>query len=314
MIEFLKTRPFLWRTIVSTHGVFTAPDFRRNPVAAVFGRGIFNLRAVMVRFGILGDPWLVPYIRDTKLYIPTKANYRQIYYHGFYEHPNDLLLERLLEKGGTFIDVGANVGAYTVLASKLVGDKGRVISFEPGPVNDILRANIEINGLGNVEVEGLALSNTDGEVSFALNDVPLLSQIISGDSVDVRDGTSTIMQVKSSTLDSLFPHDLGSNLVIKVDVEGQEPAVIYGAKNMNEWNGSSAPIWLFEYSTEWTRLGYDIKNVRSFLKRSGYELYSFMPNRGMVVVPVGEEASMAKFLVRNLVALKQEHLDRINPI
>jgi hypothetical protein len=65
-----------------------------------------------------------------------------------------------LQKGGVFLDVGAHVGYYSLLASKLVGDSGRIVSVEPNPptIETLLR-NIQLNGAGNVIVERVACTD-----------------------------------------------------------------------------------------------------------------------------------------------------------
>ena len=77
---------------------------------------------------------------------------------GTYEPEETRLFRSKCRPGDTVIDVGANVGWYTVIASKLVGKKGRVIAFEPEPVNfAILKKNVLANGCENVILELKAL-------------------------------------------------------------------------------------------------------------------------------------------------------------
>jgi FkbM family methyltransferase len=72
--------------------------------------------------------------------------------------------------GDTVIDVGANVGWYTVLASRLVGEQGKVIAFEPDPINfAFLKRNVEANGCRNVVLEQKALSNEPGTLRLFLS-------------------------------------------------------------------------------------------------------------------------------------------------
>ena len=64
-------------------------------------------------------------------------------------------LRSLLREGDTFVDVGAGVGFFTVLAARLVGPSGRVIAFEPAkPFAEAVRANVELNRFAQVEVDG----------------------------------------------------------------------------------------------------------------------------------------------------------------
>lgn len=62
-----------------------------------------------------------------------------------------------LEKGDVFVDVGANIGYYTILASKIVGDEGRVFAIEPIPQTvAVLRFNVRLNGLSNIIISDKA--------------------------------------------------------------------------------------------------------------------------------------------------------------
>ena len=74
-----------------------------------------------------------------------------------------------IRAGDVFVDVGANIGYYTVIAAKIVGDQGHVYAFEPDPTSfAILKANVERNGLANVTLEQKALSNEPGSLRLFL--------------------------------------------------------------------------------------------------------------------------------------------------
>ena len=73
---------------------------------------------------------------------------RRIREHGVWEPYETSLVLRLLQPGDVFVDVGANIGYFSVLAASLVGDAGKVFAFEPDPDNfQLLCANAELNGL-----------------------------------------------------------------------------------------------------------------------------------------------------------------------
>ena len=84
---------------------------------------------------------------------------RQIYFLGYYERRITDIVTETLGPGDTFVDVGANVGYYTVLAGLLVGPCGVVHSFEPIPeIYESLKENVALNGLDNVRLNRAALS------------------------------------------------------------------------------------------------------------------------------------------------------------
>src|ERR1700735_2246232 len=82
---------------------------------------------------------------------------------GAYEPAKHALIRRHLRPGMTFVDVGANKGDFTLLAARLAGDSGRVISIEPEPENhSILQRSIALNDYTNINVMRIALSDRDG--------------------------------------------------------------------------------------------------------------------------------------------------------
>lgn len=129
-----------------------------------------------------------------------------------------------LKKGMTFFDVGTNVGYYTVLGSRLVGQSGRVIALEPNPeVLAILRRNIEVNLLGNVRVIYGAASGTCGPVKLGLGRSTSYST-----GLHCEDAVDWI-EVPGYSLDALANKlDVGSIELVKLDVEGAEAEAIEG--------------------------------------------------------------------------------------
>ncbi len=86
---------------------------------------------------------------------------------GEWERAETATIRSLLRPGDTFIDVGANFGWYTVIASDVVGNDGRVIAFEPAPAAlALLRHNIQANGCENVTLEPEALSDRVGTLQL----------------------------------------------------------------------------------------------------------------------------------------------------
>jgi FkbM family methyltransferase len=84
-----------------------------------------------------------------------------------YEPFETSLVEQLVKEGDTVLDVGANIGYYTLILARLVGPSGKVIAFEPDPENfALLRKNIEINGYKNVVLVNAALSDQRGTLKL----------------------------------------------------------------------------------------------------------------------------------------------------
>lgn len=134
-----------------------------------------------------------------------------------------------LKPGMTFIDVGANKGDHTFFAGHLVGDNGKVIAIEPVPENmHWLNRSLAENGLNNVELREMALSDQDGHAIFQIGEVSGWGGLIS-DEPELEEGR---IEVRTAALDSLVP-ELGLTRVdaTKIDVEGGEIAVVRGAQD-----------------------------------------------------------------------------------
>lgn len=140
---------------------------------------------------------------------------------GSYEKPKQEQLSVALRSGDAFFDIGANVGFYTLLASRGVGATGSVVAFEPVPKNlSFLRRHVELNRLRNVRVFDCALSDCDGQGAFDCGDSSSTGRLSGGGALTVRTARlDTIMEQGSLTP----PH------CMKIDVEGAEAAVLRGA-------------------------------------------------------------------------------------
>ncbi len=140
-------------------------------------------------------------------------------YLGLHEFMSMMLTVHFLREGDLFLDVGANVGTYTVLASGV--SRATTWAFEPDPsaVHDLSR-NVEINKLGGrVEIHAVALGPSDGEVSFTHGE-GALNRVASADDREVH-------MVPQRTLDSMMVGRVP--IKIKLDVEGYEEQVLQGA-------------------------------------------------------------------------------------
>jgi FkbM family methyltransferase len=148
---------------------------------------------------------------------------------GFYEKYETALFKRLVKKGMAVVDVGANVGYYTLLAAHLVGDEGKVFAFEPDPYNfDLLCKNIELNGFRNVIPVRKAVSCKSGKRKFFLDKNNLGGHSLS--EANVRTGAS--ITVEATSLDDYFKNTDYKVDVIKMDVQGLEMEVLEGMTNM----------------------------------------------------------------------------------
>jgi FkbM family methyltransferase len=145
-------------------------------------------------------------------------------YAGLHEFADMAFTLHFLRPADLFLDVGANIGSYTLLASGVC--KARTIAFEPDPQTmALLRRNIDLNGLdGRVLLEQTAVGAEDGEVKFTLGR-DTGNQVTQG-----NERAGPTQRVSMRTLDSVA--GLAPPTMIKVDVEGYEAQVFRGARTV----------------------------------------------------------------------------------
>lgn len=151
-------------------------------------------------------------------------------------------LAQLIRPKMTVYDIGANVGFFSMIAARLVGPYGRVVSFEPLPMNaDQITHNAVINNFDNIVVRLEALGNDNGWAPFFASDVPTLSRLAQ---FGAPAGSCAQTNVSLRQLDGLIEDTrLPLPDFIKIDVEGAEADVLLGACHTI---AKSRPILLVE--------------------------------------------------------------------
>lgn len=142
-------------------------------------------------------------------------------------------VERLLGTGDSFIDGGANVGAFSVLAARIVGDAGTVHAIEMHPETfAALSSNVALNGLQNVTLFNKALSSESGKTMAAKVGRNRFGQAsLSTKSKVFSDDAAVSFNVDLVTLDEVA-QSLGRVALIKLDLEGYELAALQGAEQL----------------------------------------------------------------------------------
>jgi FkbM family methyltransferase len=156
--------------------------------------------------------------------------FRNVYYFGVWDPQLTDWIRRSLKPGDTFIDVGANIGYFSLLATRLVGPSGRVIAIEASPqICEMLRANIEANGVRNIEVHNCAVTDVPQRVTvYKSAESNLgLTTILPG-----KDGTTPESKVDGLPLNQIVDSaTLARTRFIKIDVEGAEWMVLKGIED-----------------------------------------------------------------------------------
>ena len=144
---------------------------------------------------------------------------------GIYESHFQKVVAEEVQSGGVFYDVGANVGFYTLLASRLIGH-GKVYAFEPLPANvRYLQRHLALNRTDNVQVLELAISSETGTSFFQEEETRAMGRL-------QADGNC---RVQTAALDSLLQEGtIAPPDYIKIDIEGAEYRALLGARTCFE--------------------------------------------------------------------------------
>ena len=191
----------------------------------------------------------------------------KMYFLGGYEEPELQAVKKLLKEGDVFIDAGANIGLFSLYASRWVGKSGMVISFEPLSVNySSLTNHIQLNNLTNIKPEQLALGNKNGLVAIVFDP----DEKNRGMASTAQTGKGLKEKIRMVTLDAYLQ---GKNFnridFIKIDIEGQEYAALTGMYNTLK---KYKPALLIEVLEDKDIAGNE-QNIHQYLADLGYKKY-----------------------------------------
>jgi FkbM family methyltransferase len=264
--------------IVHSSWAMPVPDSHRlrlllaRPVGAYLARTPFSRgRGFLIR-NVL-EPLLPPPPASFTTAIPggavVRLQYREVlgratFIRESFEAAELKVVCSLLREGDFVVDVGANIGYYTVAMAKIVGSSGQVLAIEPEPDNvRRLEENIDLNNLANIRVCAAAASNNDGNILLHIADDPgYHSTALRHERLPVtilRDTRQSIV-VRAARIDTLW-RNAGSPPVafMKIDVEGDESQVLEGARDLIQTHG---PPLLIE--VDQTRLDHVHNSLTSY--------------------------------------------------
>jgi FkbM family methyltransferase len=173
----------------------------------------------------------------------------------------------LVQPNDTVLDIGANIGMFSMLGSRLVGENGRIIAFEPTRSTfEALNENLKMNNCQNVKTERLALGDTEGTIF--LGDVP-------NDAMNFIDkNKKSGEEVQLKLLDNyLKENDIQKVNFIKIDIEGAEMLCFRGATDMLK---THRPTIIMECNEMWSkRFDYSVFDLLQFLSQFGYRFDNY---------------------------------------
>jgi FkbM family methyltransferase len=175
------------------------------------------------------------------------------------------LLELEITSGENVIDIGAKIGIYSLAFSKFVGPTGKVFSFEPTPISfNILKKNMNENHLENMIVEQKGITDK--------NETQLLELFESSGNNRINKDSKNNIKINCTSLDNYFLNSHEKISFIKIDVEGLEPKVLSGMKNVLEKNPKLKI--LLEYNPKLMKFyGYVPEKILEDLIKQGFSLF-----------------------------------------
>lgn len=151
---------------------------------------------------------------------------RQLFLMGRYEKNTIRHVLKLSQPGDLFVDIGANIGAYSVVLAYQL-KKGKVIAFEPNPrALEFLEKNIALNNLKNIQIERKGLSDK-------VEDATLYSPSLTTASINKHQDSDVKSSIELTTLDLYCRSNGIDNIdILKIDIEGNEFKCLEGAKEI----------------------------------------------------------------------------------
>ena len=244
------------------------------------GLGLGRLRLVMKLYQFLYQALLpkervilIP-VQEHKMYVDigdTGLATQALISKGVFFKQMTKVVKSIIIKGMVCLDIGANIGYFTLIMARLVGEEGKVFAFEPEPHNfDLLAKNIAINGYGNVTAVPKAISNKDGKAELFLDRTSFgAHSLVRQDTRNIR---QDVTEVEVQTLDSLFKDYDGRIDFIKMHVEGAELTVLEGMEDIINKNKDLIIITRFVPSVL-TRFGSPPEEYLNRLIQYGFKLY-----------------------------------------
>lgn len=210
-----------------------------------------------------------------------------IYDAASYDRVNFTIVNAFIHLGSICFDVGANIGVYSMVMSRLSGKDGVVHAFEPvRHIRNRLLTNKIVNAAHNIIVSDSALGNSQGRMlMFQVKENQFrggTSTLIKNNNVDsMGEGAFEIVLTQVNTLDN-YVSDRGLLRVdfMKIDVEGFEINVLRGAHTVL---GAFHPVILFEHDQRrLSKLGIDDTEFREIFVESGYSVFEPSLSKGVL--------------------------------
>jgi FkbM family methyltransferase len=192
-----------------------------------------------------------------------------------YERDTMELICRILREGDTAIDIGANIGLYSLLMGKLVEKSGKVYSFEPASNSfEVLIEHLKLNLLDNVVEPHQKLVGSKSCAQIFIEDGLKGTNRIGGSRFDGPKATR--VERDTTTLDEFLNGRARSPKVIKIDVEGFELPVLQGARRT--LTASGCTVFCEMHPDLWNEVGHSWLEIEGFIREINYEMFDLSGN------------------------------------
>lgn len=252
--------------------------------------------ARQIRSRLSRDPIVIPFVNHSKLLVSQgMTGATGNIYCGLHEFEDMAFLLHLLRPDDLFIDVGANVGSYTVLAAAVC--RAACISIEPIPSTfKHLTENIQLNAIsGKVTAKNVGAGSQKESLKFTA-DQDTTNHVLAKN----EETSANVIAVEVDTLDHIVGH-LNPTL-IKIDVEGFELEVLQGGSQVLKTGSLLALI--IEKNENHNRYGHDLTHLKKILGDCGFISIGYDPFK-RTLLPFGQNTSASN----NIIYVKENRLE-----
>lgn len=223
---------------------------------------------------------------------------------GLWEPSLTRTMIRTIQPGMRYVEVGANVGYYALLAGARVGGSGRSFVFEANPrLADLTRRTLRVNGMDSSTVHPLAVADQTGRTTFHL--LPHQAgggNLYSAEHPDAHPQdihAAKQLEVPVTTLDDFFAQDPAPIDILRIDAEGAEPAILAGARHTLE-RSPRCRIFMELYPRLLRKFGQDPRAFLDSLRQQGYQVREIINGRAVALdfdEVVARESGLADLLI-----------------
>jgi FkbM family methyltransferase len=290
------------RGILGVAGLLVPCDFARNMHAGRLKSVLlvlldFRLRLFCRSFECASTVYGFQVRGNTRDFIQ-----RRLYVFGYWERNLSHWFWENLREGDVFIDVGANIGYFSLLASQRVGASGRILAFEPVPsIASAMQINLNLNNVQNVAVHECIVSDMSGEGEVFRGP----STNLGGSSTQDSEGFESEGRVRKEPLDAIVDRELWPRVrAIKIDAEGDEYAVLLGASHLLPCLVAGAAVVVEVSPSRLKARGTDTAELMDYMRACGFVSYA-VPN----AYSVWSAAHLERATLRSLVGVPVDQQD-----